>query len=116
MEVTTIGLDLGKDVFQVHGVTADGTVAFNRTIRRRQLLKFFETPPSCLVGIEACGSAHHWARELTEIGHDVRLMPATYVKPYVKLCAASHNLTYHQVVIMHRSVGKMHETQAKSAI
>ena len=84
MEVTTIGLDLGKDVFQVHGITADGTVVFNRSIRRRQLLKFFETLPSCLVGIEACGSAHHWARELTAIGHDVRLMPAVYVKPYVK--------------------------------
>ena len=84
MEVTTIGLDLGKDVFQVHGVTGDGTVVFNRSIRRRQLLKFFEKLPLCLVGIEACGSAHHWARELTAIGHDVRLMPATYVKPYVK--------------------------------
>ncbi|WP_159981260.1 IS110 family transposase [Roseobacter cerasinus] len=77
-------LDLGKDVCKVHGITADGTVAFNRSIRRRQLLKFFETLPRCLVGIEACGSAHHWARELTAIGHDVRLMPATYVKPYVK--------------------------------
>ena len=84
MEVATIGLDLGKDVFQVHGVTADGTVVFNRSIRRRQLLKFFESLPSCLVGIEACGSAHHWARELRALGHDVRLMPATYVKPYVK--------------------------------
>jgi transposase len=84
MEVTTIGLDLGKDVFQVHGITADGTVVFNCSIRRRQLLKFFETLPSCLVGIEACGSAHHWARELRAIGHDVRLLPATYVKPYVK--------------------------------
>ena len=83
MEVTTIGLDLGKDVFQVHGITADGTVIFNRSVRRNQLLKFFETLPSCLVGIEACGSAHHWARELTAIGHYVRLMPATYVKPYV---------------------------------
>ncbi|AXI41943.1 IS110 family transposase [Sulfitobacter sp. SK011] len=84
MEVTTIGLDFGKDVFQVHGITADGTVVFNRTIRRRQLLNFFETLPRSLVGIEACGSAHHWARELIEIGHDVRLMPAVYVKPYVK--------------------------------
>lgn len=84
MEVTTVGLDLGKDVFQAHGITSDGTVVFNRTIRRRQLLMFFEKLPSCLVGIEACGSAHHWARELTAIGHDVRLMPAAYVKPYVK--------------------------------
>lgn len=84
MQVTTIGLDLGKDVLQVHGIAADGTVVFNRSIRRRQLLAFFEKLPSCLVGIEACGSAHHWARELRAIGHDVRLMPAIYVKPYVK--------------------------------
>jgi transposase len=83
MEVTTVGLDLGKDVFQAHGITADGAIVFNRTIRRKQLLKFFEKLPSCLVVKEACGSAHHWARELTEIGHDVRLMPAAYVKPYV---------------------------------
>ena len=83
MQVTTVGLDLGRDVFQVHGITADGTVVFNRSIRRKQLLKFFETLPSCLVGIEACGSAHHWARELIAIGHDVRLMPAAYVNPYV---------------------------------
>lgn len=84
MDVTTIGLDIGKDVFQAHGIAADGTVIFNRTIRRKQLLKFFEKLPSCLIGIEACGSAHHWARELLAIGHDVRLMPAAYVKPYVK--------------------------------
>ncbi|MEM9207440.1 MAG: IS110 family transposase [Pseudomonadota bacterium] len=84
MQVTTIGMDLAKDVFQVHGITADGTVAFNRSIRRRQVLAFFQKLPSCLVGLEACGSAHHWARELTKIGHDVRLMPASYVKPYVK--------------------------------
>ncbi|MDP5219898.1 IS110 family transposase [Ruegeria sp. 2205SS24-7] len=77
-------MDLGRDVFQVHGISTDGTVVFNRSIRRRQLLKFFETLPSCLVGIEVCGSAHHWARELSAIGHDVRLMPAVYVKPYVK--------------------------------
>jgi transposase len=84
MEVTTIGLDIGKHVFQVHGITADGAVVFNRPIRRSQLLKFFGKLSSCVVGIEACGSAHHWARELRAIGHDVRLMPAAYVKPYVK--------------------------------
>lgn len=84
MQVTTVGLDLAKDVFQVHGITADGTVVFNRSIRRRQVLAFFKQLPPCLVGIEACGSAHHWARELKAIGHDVRLMPAFYVKPYVK--------------------------------
>ena len=84
MHVTTIGLDLAKNIFQVHGITADGTVAFNRPVRRVQLLKFFEKQPACLVGIEACGSAHHWARELTRLGHDVRLIAPNYVKPYVK--------------------------------
>ena len=83
-QATTIGMDLAKDVFQVHGITADGTVLFNRPIRRKQALAFLQRVPPCLVGIEACGSAHHWARELTAIGHNVRLMPASYVKPYVK--------------------------------
>ena len=84
MQVTTVGLDLAKDVFQVHGVTSDGTVAFNRCVRRAQLLRFFEKLPACLVGMEACGSSHHWAREIGKLGHEVRLMPAFYVKPYVK--------------------------------
>ena len=84
MQVTTVGLDLAKDVFQVHGVTADGTVVFNRSVRRAQLLPFFEKLPPCLVGMEACGSSHHWAREISKLGHEVRLMPAFYVKPYVK--------------------------------
>ena len=84
MQVTTIGVDLAKTVFQVHGITQDGEVAFNRTIRRAQLLSFFEKLSPCLVGMEACGSSHYWARELTKLGHDVRLIPAHYVKPYVK--------------------------------
>lgn len=84
MAITTVGLDLAKDVFQVHGVCEDGGVAFNRSIRRNQLLGFFEKLSPCLVGVEACGSAHHWARKLRELGHEVRLMPAYYVKPYVK--------------------------------
>lgn len=84
MHVTTIGLDLAKNIFQVHGITADGTVAFNRPVRRAQLLKFFEKQSACLVGMEACGSAHHWARELTKLGHGVRLIAPNYVKPYVK--------------------------------
>lgn len=84
MEITTIGLDLAKDVFQVHGVTADGTVAFNKTIRRAQVLNFFSEFPPCLVGMEACGSSNYWGREISKFGHDVKLMPAFYVKPYVK--------------------------------
>ena len=84
MQVTTVGIDLAKHVFQVHGITEDGTVAFNRAIRRAQLVAFFEELEPCLVGMEACGSSHYWARELTKLGHDVRLIPANYVKPYVK--------------------------------
>jgi len=84
MQVATVGLDLAKDVFQVHGISESGEVAFNRTIKRKDLLKFFDRLPICVVGMEACGSAHHWGREISKFGHDVRLMPAFYVKPYVK--------------------------------
>ena len=84
MQVTTVGLDLAKDVFQVHGISATGRRIFNKKIKRAKLLSFFETLPRCMVGMEACGSAHHWSRELCKLGHDVRLMPAAYVKPYVK--------------------------------
>ena len=83
-EVTTIGLDLAKQVFQVHGAAADGTPLFNRKLRRSEVLRFFAKQPPCLVGMEACCSAHHWAREIAAFGHDVRLMPAQYVKPFVK--------------------------------
>lgn len=84
MQVTTVGLDLAKNIFQVHGVTADGTVAFNRSLRRAQLIQFFEKLEPCLIGMEACGSGHHWARQFQQLGHEVRLMPAMYVKAYVK--------------------------------
>ena len=84
MQVTTVGLDLAKNIFQVHGITADGTVAFNKSLRRAQLLQFFENLEPCLIGMEACGSSHHWARQFQKLGHEVRLMPAMYVKAYVK--------------------------------
>jgi len=84
MTITTIGLDLAKNVFQAHGVDADGEVVIRRQLRRNAVLPFFTDLPSCLVGLEACGSSHHWARELKRMGHDVRLMPPHYVKPYVK--------------------------------
>ena len=84
MTVKTVGLDLAKDVFQVHGISENGRVIFNKAIRRTKLLTFFETLSACTVGMEACGLAHHWGRELRKLGHDVRLMPAAYVKPYVK--------------------------------
>src|SRR3954470_7732130 len=83
-QITTIGLDLAKNVFQVHGVDAAGKVVVRKALRRAELLRFFERLPPCLVGMEACGTAHHWARELTKLGHTVRLMPPAYVKAYVK--------------------------------
>ena len=83
-EVTTVGLDIAKSVFQVHGIDAGGAVLIQRKLPRSRLLPFFEKLPLCLVGIEACATAHHWARELRALGHEVRLMPPAYVKPYVK--------------------------------
>jgi transposase len=82
--ITTIGLDIAKSVFQVHGVDADGNVVVRRQLKRRYVLAFFQKLPSCLVGIEACASSHYWSRELQALGHTVRLMPPAYVKPYVK--------------------------------
>src|SRR6185503_11827959 len=82
--VSTIGLDIAKSVFQVHGVDTAGQVVVRRQLKRRHVLTFFEKLPPCLVGIEACASSHHWSRELQALGHTVRLMPPAYVKPYVK--------------------------------
>lgn len=83
-QAVTIGLDIAKSVFQVHGVDRSGVVVVRRQVRRAQLLSFFSKLPACLIGIEACATAHYWARELTKLGHQVRLMPPSYVKPYVK--------------------------------
>jgi transposase len=83
-KATTIGLDLAKSVFQVHGIDAAGGVVLRRKLRRAEMLEFFAALPAALVGMEACGGAHYWARELTRLGHAVRLMPPAYVKPYVK--------------------------------
>jgi len=82
--ITTVGLDIAKSVFQVHGVDAEGKVVIRRQLKRRYVLAFFQKLPSCLVGIEACATSHHWSRELQALGHTVRLMPPAYVKPYVK--------------------------------
>ena len=81
-EVITIGVDLAKNVFQVHGVDDEGNVVIRRQLRRFRVLPFFEKLPSCLVGIEACATAHYWARQLIGLGHKVKLMPPRYVKPY----------------------------------
>ena len=82
--ITTIGLDIAKSVFQVHGIDAEGKMVIRRQLKRRYVLAFFQKLPSCLVGIEACAASHHWSRELQALGHTVRLMPPAYVKPYVK--------------------------------
>ena len=83
-EVSTIGVDLAKSVFQVHGADASGAVLFRKKLRRHQVLTFFAAQPPCTVAMEACGSAHHWAREIGRLGHVVRLIPPAYVKPFVK--------------------------------
>jgi transposase len=85
MEITTIGLDIAKRVFQVHGADASGRAVLRRKLRREEVLTFFENlPVACLVGIEACGTAHYWARRIAAFGHEVKLLPPSYVKPYVK--------------------------------
>src|ERR1700684_4516912 len=82
--ITTLGLDIAKSVFQVHGVDASGNFITRRQLKRRYVLAFFEKLTPCLIGIEACASSHHWSRELQTLGHTVRLMPPAYVQPYVK--------------------------------
>ena len=83
-EVITIGVDLAKNVFQIHGVDAAGQSVIRKQLKRRQIVPFFRKQSPCLVGMEACATSHHWAREITALGHEVRLMPPRYVKPYVK--------------------------------
>ncbi len=84
MNVTTVGLDLAKSVFQIHGVDVHGKPVLKKQLRRDQVAAHFANLPSCLVGMEACGSAHHWARKLESLGHTVKLMAPQFVKPYVK--------------------------------
>ena len=83
-QISTIGLDLAKNVFQIHGADAEGAPVLNRKLRRVEVLRYFEKLPPCLVGLEACGGSHYWAREIAAFGHDVRLIPPIYVKPFVK--------------------------------
>jgi len=82
--ITTIGLDPAKQVFQLHGVDNEGTTILRRQLRRSEVVKFFKKIPSCVVGLEACGGVHYWAREIKALGHEVRLIPPAYVKPFVK--------------------------------
>jgi transposase len=84
MEITALGIDLAKSVFQVHGVDAGGRAILKKKLRRRSILEFLQGLPPCLIGMEACATAHYWAREIVALGHEVRLIPPAYVKPYVK--------------------------------
>ena len=84
MTITTVGLDLAKNVFQAHGVDERSKAGLRKQLKRGQMAEFFANLPPCLIGIEACGSAHHWARKLQSFGHTVRLMAPQFVKPYVK--------------------------------
>ena len=84
MTITTLGIDIAKSVFQLHGVDADGTVILQKKLRRGAVLSFLDQLDPCLIGIEACATSHHWAREIAALGHEVRLIPPAYVKPYVK--------------------------------
>lgn len=84
MEVSTIGLDLAKNVFQAHGASTTGAVVFRKKLRRDKVLAFLATQPSCLVAMEACASAHYWARQIRDLGHEVRLIAPAYVKPFIK--------------------------------
>ena len=102
-EISTIGLDLAKNVFQVHGVDEKGAVVVRKRLRRGQVLKFFSGLPRCVVAMEACASSHYWGREIGRLGHEVRLIAPAYVKPFVKICSPDHNLTNRQVTIMRRN-------------
>ena len=84
MKITTIGIDLAKEIFQIHGVDTHGKAELRKQLRRNEMAKFFSNLEPCLIGMEACGSAHHWARKLGEYGHTVKLMAPQFVKPYVK--------------------------------
>jgi len=84
MKITTIGIDLAKELFQIHGVDSQGKTVLRKQLRRNEMAKFFANLDPCLVGMEACGSSHHWARKLNEFGHTVKLMSPQFVKPYVK--------------------------------
>jgi transposase len=84
MQVTTIGIDLAKAIFQIHGIDSSGAVVIRKRLRRSQVLSFLETLPPCVVGMEACATSHYWAREVGALGHEVRLMAPSYVKAYVR--------------------------------
>ena len=110
MQITTIGLDLAKSIFQVHGVDATGQAVVRKSLRRSQMLPFFARLPPCLVGMEACGTSHYWARELIKLGHEVRLMPPQFVKPYIK--SQKNDAADAEAIDSLRSAAGCHECEA----
>ena len=84
MQITTVGIDLAKNIFHIHGITSSGKRAVSKALKRADMLPYFAQLPPCLIGLESCGSAHYWQRELSKLGHDVRLINPAYVKPFVK--------------------------------
>jgi len=102
-EVSTIGVDLAKNIFQVHGADASGAIVFRRKLRRHDVLGFFAAQPRCVVAMEACGGAHYWGREIDRLGHEVKLIAPAYVKPFLKLWSGEHILINRQVTIMRRN-------------
>jgi transposase len=104
--ISTIGLDIAKSVFQVHGVDAAGQAVLRRQLRRRHVLAFFQKLSPCLVGIEACASSHYWSREVQALGHAVRLMPPAYVKPYSRKARAANALSLQARKAASRSINQ----------
>ena len=113
--VTTVGLDLAKHVFQVHGVDAFGRVIVAKALRRKDVLAFFAQLPRCLVGLEACGSAHHWARELIKLGHDARMMPPAYVNVWPAPSARVFASCLIQSAATYPALGQSQEPRWRSA-
>ncbi len=113
VEVSTIGLDIAKNVFQVHGIDDESEVVVRRQLKRRQVLSFFGKLPACLVGMEACATSHHWARELEKLGHEVRLMPPRYVKPYVKRNSEAEMQTWTGPMFARRTMQPTRKRSAK---
>ena len=118
-EVSTIGLDLAKNVFQVHGADASGAVLVRKKLRRDQVLKFLAAQPACTVAMEACASGHYWAREIAKLGHEVRLIAPDYVKPFVRRqkndAADAEAIEYGLVHKIVRSIGELSQiTRADS--
>ena len=102
-QVHILAIDLAKRSFQVCGTDRGGAVLFNRLLSRARLQQLLNEQLPCIVAMEACATAHYWAREIGKLGHEVRLIPPAYVKPFVKLWRGEHNLTNHEVVVMRRS-------------